>query len=128
MKITDIDLELAKGCSVGISGRISLELASKLKRSGIPKSEAIRRGVEMVLGIGPAPEMVLRAVDADPYAGASELSREVSLKHIGYLETSESMSELEKNWADYVIEHPQFEDHPKIMEETYLVVKGRLSK
>jgi hypothetical protein len=79
--------------------RISLLEEERIAQMGMSVTEALRKGLDMVLNgqsAEPAPAVVKKSVDLDG------LDHPVWLKHVGYLTTSESMAEIEKNWEDFV--------------------------
>jgi len=87
-----IDLEIARGCTVPICGRISLEMATKIKRSGKTKSVVLKEALAAYFGA---------AFSVGVTSASSWELDELWVKHGRYVATSETLQELEKNWEDY---------------------------
>lgn len=112
MNVYDIDMELAAGCTVPVSARIPLVLASKLKRSGRKTSEVIKEGIELVLNGGFAP---VSAPISAPGDGMKPEVAELWALHKQYVDAAGDAEELESAWADFDI--AMFEISEKIPDE-----------
>jgi hypothetical protein len=81
--------------------RISLLEEERIAQMGMSVTEALRKGLDMVLNGGSgvpdaeAAPAVVKKSEWEP------LEEPMWLKHVDYLTTSESLLELQKNWDDF---------------------------